>query len=157
MLINLRPARGSDYGFARDLYVETISPYANKWANRSGDVQQAAFAALWRPEDTRVIQLEDRTDIGWVEVKATGDEVFLKHLFVAPAYQRQGIGSSVMRMLVKEWHPTGKPITLFVFENNPAVRLYERFDFTVSGKFDHQFLMRCDVPAPAEEAEPDQV
>ncbi len=47
-------------------------------------------------------------------------------------------------MLLCAWKQTKKPIVLTVLKNNPARRLYERFDFVV---VDHQgikFQMRRD-------------
>ena len=64
--------------------------------------REAQFASLWRPDDTRIITLDGREDIGWVEFRQTGDEIFLKQLYISPAHQRRGIGSQVMRLLLNE-------------------------------------------------------
>jgi hypothetical protein len=77
MMIDLRPARPDDYSFALDLYLETIEPYASEWFSWVHEEQETLFSDLWRPDDTRVIVL-DGVDVGWVEIRQTGDEIFLK-------------------------------------------------------------------------------
>ena len=131
-MIELRSARRHDYGFARDLYLQTIKPYASVWAPWVEGEKEAEFAALWRPEDTSIILCDDE-EAGWLEIRETEGEVFLKQFYVAPAHQGQRIGSRVMRRLIEEWQDTGKPMALFVLKNNPARRLYERHGFRDAG------------------------
>jgi hypothetical protein len=88
MMIDFRPARPSDYSFALNLYLETLKPYASPWMTWVDEEQKAQFASLWRPDDTRIITLDGQKDIGWVEFRQTGDEVFLKQLYISPAHQR---------------------------------------------------------------------
>jgi GNAT superfamily N-acetyltransferase len=45
--------------------------------------------------------------------------------FVAPAQQRQGIGTETIRQLLARFGERRKPIVLTVLKNNPARRLYE--------------------------------
>jgi ribosomal protein S18 acetylase RimI-like enzyme len=148
--IELRPAVPQDYGFARAVHVETLRPYVSAWGPWDEDARRAEFDALWRPENTSII-LSDSIRVGWLEIRETREEIFLKQLFVAPPHQRQGIGSAILRHLIEEWAHTGKPMALFVLKNNPAVSLYKRFGFRVTGEIDHRFIMHR---AAAREARP---
>jgi ribosomal protein S18 acetylase RimI-like enzyme len=129
MTIDLRPAYSDDYTFALNLYFEAIKPLAGAWIEWVEADQEAQFANLWRPDDTTIITLKGE-DIGWVEFRQTGTEVFLKQLHIAPAYQRRGVGSRVMRLL-NEQARTAKSMALFVLKNNSAFRFYERHGFEV--------------------------
>ena len=139
-MITLRPALSADYSFALSLYVQTIKPLATAWMAWVDHEQEAQFASLWRPDDTWIITLNGQ-EIGWVEFRQTGDETFLKHLYVAPLHQRRGIGSQVMRRL-NEQGRTAKSMALFVLKNNPAFRFYKRHGFEVVQETHSTFVMR---------------
>jgi ribosomal protein S18 acetylase RimI-like enzyme len=139
-MITLRPALSADYSFALSLYVQTIKPLATAWMPWVDHEQEAQFASLWRPDDTWIITLIGQ-EIGWVEFRQTGDETFLKQLYVAPLHQRRGIGSQVMRRL-NEQGRTAKSMALFVLKNNPAFRFYKRHGFEVVQETHSTFVMR---------------
>jgi ribosomal protein S18 acetylase RimI-like enzyme len=141
MTITLRPACAADYPFALNLYVETIKPLATAWTDWIDRVREAHFASLWRPADTRIIVL-DGQEIGWVEFRQTGDEVFLKQLHISARHQRRGIGSQVMRLLLEERRGVAKSMALFVLKNNSALRFYRRHGFDVVQETPTRFVMR---------------
>jgi ribosomal protein S18 acetylase RimI-like enzyme len=144
MMVTLRPARSADYPFALHLYVQTIKPLATAWMGWVDEEQEVQFASLWKPEDTRIITLNG-AEIGWVEFRQTGNEVFLKQLYISPAHQRRGIGSRVMRLLLEERRGTAKSMALFVLKNNPACRFYRRHAFDVVWETETTFVMRREI------------
>jgi ribosomal protein S18 acetylase RimI-like enzyme len=149
MTIDLRPACSDDYAFALDLYAEAIKPFARTWGEWSDEGQQAQFASLWRPADTRIITLNGEHDIGWVEFRLSGNEIFLKQLYISPAHQRRGVGSKVMQRLMEELRGTAKSIALFVLKNNPAFRFYEKHGFSVAQETSTKFVMRREIDKAA--------
>jgi ribosomal protein S18 acetylase RimI-like enzyme len=140
MTIDLRPACLDDYVFVLDLYLKAIKPLAVAWVGWIDEEQEAQFANLWRPDDTKIITLKGE-DIGWVEFRWTGDELFLKQLYITPKHQRQGVGSQIIRLL-NEQARTAKSMALFVLKNNPAYRFYERHGFEVVGETHTTLVMR---------------
>jgi ribosomal protein S18 acetylase RimI-like enzyme len=144
MMVTLRPARSADYPFALHLYVQTIKPLATAWMGWVDEEQEVQFASLWKPEDTRIITLNG-AEIGWVEFRQTGNEVFLKQLYISPAHQRRGIGSRVMRLLLEERRGTAKSMALFVLKNNPAFIFYQRHGFEVVRETHTTLVMRRDL------------
>ncbi|MBL0403796.1 GNAT family N-acetyltransferase [Microvirga aerilata] len=148
MTITLRPACSADYPFALSLYVQTIKPLAITWMEWVDTNQEAQFARLWRPADTRIIVLNGQ-EIGWVEFRQTCDEVFLKQLYISPAYQRQGIGSQVLRLLLEEQREAAKSMALFVLKNNPALSFYRRHGFDVVQETPTRFVMRREIDEAA--------
>jgi ribosomal protein S18 acetylase RimI-like enzyme len=140
MTIDLRLACSGDYDFALKLYVEAIRRLAGAWIKWVEADQEAQFTSLWRQDDTRIITL-DGQEIGWVEFRWTGDELFLKQLYIAPKHQRQGIGSQIIRLL-NEQARTAKSMALFVLKNNPAFRFYERHGFEVVRETHTTLVMR---------------
>lgn len=145
MSIDLRGAWPDEYRFAFQLYATTIETYASAGATWDDEDQEAHFGMLWRPDDTRVIVLDGRKDVGWLEARRTGSEVFLKQLYVAPTHQRQGIGSRIVRKLLDKWRGTATSMALFVLKNNPATDLYERLGFAVAQEPRTKFVMRREL------------
>jgi ribosomal protein S18 acetylase RimI-like enzyme len=141
MTIILRPACSDDYAFALKLYVEAIRPLAGAWIKWVKAGQEAQFASMWRPNDTRIITL-DGQEIGWVEFRRTGDELFLKQFYISPGHQRRGIGSQVLQLLREEQRGSAKSMALFVLKNNPAFRFYERHGFEVVRETHTTLVMR---------------
>ena len=141
MTIILRPACSDDYEFALKLYVEAISPLASAWREWVDADQEAEFASLWRHDDTRILTL-DGEEIGWVEFRRTGDELFLRQLYISPGHQRRGIGSQVLRLLREEQRGSAESMALFVLKNNPAFRFYERHGFEVVRETHNMLVMR---------------
>jgi ribosomal protein S18 acetylase RimI-like enzyme len=141
MTIDLRSACSDDYTFALDLYLKAIKPLAVAWVGWIDEEQEAQFANLWRPDDTKIITLKGE-DIGWVEFRRTGDELFLKQLYITPKHQRRGIGSRVMRLLLEERRGMAKSMALFVLKNNPASRFYEQHGFKVIHETHSTLVMR---------------
>ncbi|MBO1906353.1 GNAT family N-acetyltransferase [Microvirga sp. 3-52] len=144
MTIELRPACSDDYVFALELYIEAIRPLASAWIEWIETDQEAEFASLWRPTDTRIITL-DGQEIGWVEFRRTGDEVFLKQLYIAHSHQRRGIGSRAMRLLLEKQREAAKSMALFVLKNNPSYRFYEHHGFKVVHETHSTFVMRREL------------
>jgi ribosomal protein S18 acetylase RimI-like enzyme len=145
MSIALRLACSDDYPFALNLYIEAIKPLASAWIDWVDEDQKALFASLWRPDDTRIIALDGQEDIGWIEFRQAGDEIFLKQLYISPPYQRRGVGSWVMRLLLEERGRTAKSLALFVLKNNPAFGFYKRHAFDVVRETPTTFVMRREM------------
>jgi ribosomal protein S18 acetylase RimI-like enzyme len=126
--IVLRRPESGDYAFALGLYLETMKPYAAELMVWEDAKQTAGFATQWKPEDVRIVVV-DGEDVGWLQIADRDSEIFLQQFFVRPSRQRSGIGSTVLAHLVASWEISRKPVVLTVLKNNPARRLYEKFDF----------------------------
>jgi ribosomal protein S18 acetylase RimI-like enzyme len=74
------------------------------------------------------------------------DEIFLARIFVLPAFQRQGIGSALMRSLMERARTAQKPLRLRVMNVNPARHLYERLGFNVTQRTATHFYMEYRDP-----------
>ena len=80
--------------------------------------------------------------IGWLQTAPTDDALFLAQLFIDTSFQRRGIGSRLMRILIEEAARENKAVTLGVVKTNPARRLYERLGFSVTHEDQYKFYMR---------------
>jgi ribosomal protein S18 acetylase RimI-like enzyme len=139
--IDLKQAREEHYDFALHLYLQGMRPYMQELSVWDEQEQRAAFATQWKCGEARIISV-DEDDAGWLQIAELPGEIRLQKFFIAPLYQRSGIGSEVLSELLVTWRPTGKKIVLKVLKNNPARRLYERLGFSVVAEAGITFRMR---------------
>lgn len=66
-------------------------------------------------------------------------------IYIAPAHQNRGIGTSLIRELAREARGSGKPLRLRLLSVNPARRLYEREGFKVTLVTPERIFMELQV------------
>jgi GNAT superfamily N-acetyltransferase len=140
MPIDLRPATADDLAFARRLYLDNIREVTERVLAWDEARQTASFDARFEPGEVSVIRL-DGEDIGWLQVAELQGELLLKQLFVAPLFQRRGIGTGLLRDLIARAAKAGKRVTLAVVRGNPARSLYERHGFQVTSEDRYKVYM----------------
>jgi len=134
----LREATPEDDSFLFEVYASTrIDELAQTgWA----DDQKLAFIKMqfmarersYPRVDNRIILLNGRP-VGRLLVDRGEAAIVLRDIALLTEYRNAGIGSRLLRDLMKEATGAQKPIELHVFANSPAVRLYERLGFRQSG------------------------
>jgi ribosomal protein S18 acetylase RimI-like enzyme len=144
--IIFRPATADDFDYCAGLYFAGMDTVIRD-LNLDRAAQSASLRRRWAPAEVRVI-MRDGATIGWLQIAALPDALFLKQLFVEGASQRQGIGTEVMHRLIAEAAATNRPMTLGVVKTNPARRLYERLGFRVTNEDERKFYMRREQMPP---------
>jgi len=144
--LHLRPASVDDLQFVAQVYGRAMGEILR----RAGlDVAQQAelLAAQWNPAEIRIIGAAGR-QVGWVQVADAADAVFIRNFCVDPDWQRLGIGSAVLRMLIAEAAHRGTALSLGVAKGNPARHLYERHGFRVThDDAEHHYMRREASPS----------
>jgi ribosomal protein S18 acetylase RimI-like enzyme len=140
-LIALRPAQSADLVFCRRVTHETMSRIVEQLFGWDEAHQIEKFARQWNVDEVRLITVGDE-DAGWLQTAAVGDAVFLKQIYLDRPFQRQGIGTRVMQIVMEEARREGKAVTLGVVKINPARRLYERLGFRTMREDEYKFYMR---------------
>src|SRR4029077_20428968 len=138
--LTLRPAQLADFAFCQRTYLEPMRPTIEKLGLDEA-TQLASFARRRQVEQVRIVMMHQQV-IGWLQTAATDDALFLAQLFVDTSFQRQGIGSRLIRILIEEAARENKAVTLGVVKTNPARRLYERLGFSVTHEDQYKFYMR---------------
>jgi ribosomal protein S18 acetylase RimI-like enzyme len=146
MRIAVRPARAEDFDFCADLYFSEMDRIIRE-LNLDLAKHAANFRQRWDAQQVKIITL-DGVDIGWVQSVVEGDALFLGQLFVAPAHQGRGIGTTIVRRLIEEATCDRRAVTLGVVKSNPALRLYRRLGFHTTHEDDRKFYMRRDPDPP---------
>jgi len=140
-LIVLRHAQAADLAFCRRITHETMRGIVEQLFGWDEDQQVETFARKWHVNEVRIITVATK-DAGWLQTATVEDAVFLKQIYMDRPFQRQGIGTRVMRIVIDGARQDGKAVALDVVKINPARRLYERLGFRITGEEDHKFNMR---------------
>jgi ribosomal protein S18 acetylase RimI-like enzyme len=101
------------------------------------------FPELWKVYEVRII-VGDGVDIGWLQSAAHQDGLYLSQVYIVSAFQRQGIGARIMSRVIAEAAQANLPLKLDVVRINPALRLYQRLGFRITGEEEHKFNMPLD-------------
>ncbi|HKP81202.1 MAG TPA: GNAT family N-acetyltransferase [Pyrinomonadaceae bacterium] len=94
----------------------------------------------------RIIVLNGRP-VGRMMVDREDALIRLRDIALLTEYRNAGIGSRLIHDLMREAAAAGKPIELHVVSTSPAVRLYERLGFRLSGDETAAYLQMKWVPA----------
>jgi ribosomal protein S18 acetylase RimI-like enzyme len=142
----LKAARPEDFDYCARLYFEGMENVINE-LNLDKAAQIAGFRQRWDATQVRIVTL-DGTDIGWLQRFAKDDALFLGQLFVDKSLRGRGIGTELVKRLIKEAASAGRAVTLGVVKTNPALRLYQRLGFRITHNDERKFYMRRDLEVP---------
>lgn len=122
----------ADAEFIYRLVEETMRSYVEQvWGQFSEDYNRKNIAETITAGNYSIIALENER-VGALSVERLPTHIQLSQLFILPARQRQGIGTSIVRGLINEARKSKMPLRLRVLSVNPARRLYEREGFLVT-------------------------
>jgi ribosomal protein S18 acetylase RimI-like enzyme len=136
--LSLREATPADQSFLLDVYASTrideLAPL--DWS----DDQKRAFIKMqyvtreriYPQGDNQIIVVNGR-EIGRILVDRGETSIRLIDIALLTEYRNAGIGTRLLRDLIKESTAAGKPIVLHVLATSPAARLYERLGFRQTG------------------------
>ena len=133
----LREATPDDEPFLLEVYASTrVDELAGfGWSNDQIQafirMQFLARERSYPRVDSRIILLDGRP-VGRMMVDRSETSILLRDIALLSEYRNAGIGSRLIKDLIKEATAAGKPIELHVVSTSPAVRLYERLGFRSS-------------------------
>lgn len=90
--------------------------------------------------NARVVQVEGQ-DVGVLLVEEEPTHLQVRQVYLLPKYQRQGIGSQLVALVVKRSAASAKPVRLSVLRANPARQFYEKLGFEVTNEDNDFFHM----------------
>lgn len=106
------------------------------------DAFQAEFHRKdWEAQRPQIIVCDGR-DIGTIEIVESDDGFHLGEFYLFPAWQKKGIGSYFLRLLIERADAAFRPAGLEVIKANPVRSLYERFGFEIIGETQTHYRMR---------------
>lgn len=148
----LRPATEADYAALYELHVASMGEYVERTWGWDDALQARWFRERFDRARPQIIVVEGQT-AGSVTVHRRPDEIYLDNIEITPRFQNRGLGTAILRNLMREASDRGVPLRLRVLKVNPARRLYERLAFTITGEIEHHYYMALTPAAtrPADE------
>ncbi len=156
--ITLRPIRADDEALLRAVYASYRAPEmaaaAVDWteAQRAAflrmqfDAQHRAYQQEFSGADFLVIQAGERP-IGRLYVDRREDEIRIIDIALLPG-ERTGIGTRLIKQIFAEGAQTGKPVRGQVEWWNPAIRLFQRIGFRITGHTGLHYQVEWTPPEP---------
>jgi len=126
--LRLRPARAGDYAFALSLYLDGAKRHLSKIGRWNRPRITAKFRRGFKPAPAQIICIGDRR-IGWMQVADYAGHLHLRQLHLVRDFRGQGIGTRLIKDLLRRGDALGKPVSLDVMHGNPARLLYLRLGF----------------------------
>lgn len=124
----MRPATDADDDFCFRLNLATMREYVEPIYGWDLDVQHRQHVGWFNADRLSIIEDDDGTAIGVVDVSDESDHLYVSRVEILPEVQGHGVGTAVMEALISQ----GRTIRLRVFTNNVrARRFYERLGFIV--------------------------
>ena len=107
------------------------------------------FLATFEPAHTRHIVV-DGERVGFVVLRAQGEEWLLDHLYVRPASQGRGTGTAVLHDVFACADAQGRALRVGALRESPANRFYMRhgFDLVERAEWDNHYRRPARSVAP---------
>ena len=141
-LITLRDAAAEDVPFLARLYDDTRRIEVSAWGwppeqqrwflSMQFDAQRRSYQASFPDAQDRIV-LREHVPIGRILTCREDASMRLIDIALIEEHRRQGVGTYLLRELLKECEEHGWAMRLQVVQGNPAMRLYQRLGFVQTG------------------------
>ena len=128
----LRSAQPEDVEAIAELRATVMRPDLERLGRFDEHRVRQRLRDSFSPQYTSVI-VADGAFAGCITVRPAEGGRWLEHFYLAPGLQGRGLGSAVLRTLLKRTDADGVLVRLNVLQGSAARRLYERYGFTPTG------------------------
>ncbi|GEO10112.1 GNAT family N-acetyltransferase [Segetibacter aerophilus] len=140
----LSAATNDDFDFVYRLKRIAYREYVEQTWGWDDQFQTKFHKNSFAEGNTKIIRAGDQP-IGSVDVKEGDASIFISGLYLLPDYQSQGIGTKIMRDLIKEAEEKKKRLELEVLKVNiRAQKLYLRLGFKMEERDKEKYFMYKD-------------
>lgn len=139
--LTLRPAVPEDLESVFVITKAAMGPYVEAtWGTWDDAVQRDRVADTFSACTHQLIYIGNEL-AGVLAVKRHPDHLQLLKVFLLPAFQRQGLGTMLVKQVIERAESDGLPVRLRVLRVNPAKALYERLGFVVTHEEPERLFM----------------
>lgn len=138
----LRPGSPADLEWAFALHRAALREYIEPIWGWAEGLQRRLFTDSHDANTGQVIQI-DGQDVGVLVVEERPEELYVRRIELVPAWQGNGLGTSILLSLLRRAHASGRPVGLHVLNTNArAAELYERVGLRVVASEPVKLMMR---------------
>lgn len=80
--------------------------------------------------------------MGTLKYREHEDRVDIMQIQIHPSFQGKGLGRKIIEQVIADSQP--KFIALTVLKSNPALNLYQRLGFYITGEDEHEYFMQTE-------------
>ncbi len=152
----VRPATAADEPFLREVFACTRAaelarvPWTDAqkqaFCDQQFDAQVADYRRNFRETEDLVVQV-GTTRAGRILKALTPNELILLDFVLLPEHRNRGLGSRLLRAMQDEARAARVPMVLCVDLHSPALVLYRRHGFVITGEDSLRYAMKW-VHAP---------
>ena len=147
MQVELSPAGEGNYEFAYDVKRQALGPYVEAHWGWDDEFQRTLHRRHWTERPWSLIT-SDGQRVGTVAVTRTPTHFQFDEFYLLPRFQKQGIGSEVLKIILRQADAAHLPVKLQHLKWNPVGSLYRRHGFVVVDENDtHYLLVRAPQPS----------
>jgi ribosomal protein S18 acetylase RimI-like enzyme len=144
-VIKRRKAKKDDFDFIYNLKKKTLKPYIKEIWGWDEKWQRKYFSDHFNSKELEIIQFLDK-DIGCISLKETDESLEISLIEILPKYQNQGIGTFLIRNIIKESKNKNKSLYIQVLKSNEgALRLYKSLGFMVYDDSPSHYRLRIEI------------
>ena len=148
--IRLRPEKGSDLKFVRNLFAQTrvdvtfsaLPPeQKQQFIEMQFNAQREHYRTRVPNPEFLIVEYEGRR-IGRLYLSRPGDELRVVDITIDGQFRGQGAGKTLLRALQAEARMSGIPVTLHAEKHGNMVEYYKTLDFEVIEEKTAHFFMK---------------
>ena len=139
-LLKIIPADESHREFSYQVKIITMGGYITQIWGWDEKLQKKFHSREWQEKRPQII-VYDSQPIGTIYTVNNENHLHIEQFYILPEYQNKGIGSHLLKKILDNADKTGTSTELAVLKNNPAISLYRRHDFEITGSNEYQYLM----------------
>ncbi|MBI4470015.1 MAG: GNAT family N-acetyltransferase [Acidobacteria bacterium] len=143
MNLFLRPAAPVDLDQAYNIHKAAMRPHVEPIWGWDETEQRRRFGAVFAHRPMQIIE-QNSEAVGLLCVEDRLEELVLETIELLPESQGHGVGTDLIRDLLRQAGERRIPVTLQVFHNNPARRVYDRLGFRIYEETPTHVRMRWD-------------
>jgi len=143
MNTTVRSATKDDFEFAFETKRVALGPHVVARWGWDEHLQRQIHQDRWSARPWFIVQDQGGVSIGTLSVQEHTDHLQFGEFYLLPQFQRQGIGSSLLRSVLDRADSLSLPVRLEYLKWNPVGSLYRRHAFNVVAENEiHFFLER---------------
>ena len=139
--LNIRKADAADVDFTFAVKEAAFREYVERVWGWDEINQRELHELRFASQNAHIIQYRG-TDVGYFSTSSTADWVRVYQIYILPEYQRKGLGSACMRLILSDARAQKKAVRLQVLKiNTRGIAFYRKLGFKIVDEDDTHVQM----------------